>query len=218
MRIVVPLRAVPPSTLARTMLLAMLVAAGLPTSAAASSSSVKPTAAAAPRLDVNTGASGADHAAIQVVVGAFFRAIRERDQAGFDALFLDGPRTWQPVLSDPALARVRSSKPQARKLRYLAARTPQSMLVSIANDPRSSEERYRGLHIDSDGDLAQVWFDYVFLSDGQATNHGVESWQLVRTEEGWKIISVAWSVNDPDAGRDPGWWRTAADPGSIARP
>ena len=34
-------------------------------------------------------------------------------------------------------------------------------------------------------------------ADGKQTNWGREKWHLLRTEAGWKIISVIWSVHDP---------------------
>ncbi len=51
------------------------------------------------------------------------------------------------------------------------------------------------MKIDTDGDLASVLFDYAFLSNGKETNHGKEAWHLLRTQDGWKIASVVWSVN-----------------------
>ena len=40
-----------------------------------------------------------------------------------------------------------------------------------------------------------MWFDYSFHAGGRETNHGREAWQLVNTDDGWKIISVIYSVN-----------------------
>ena len=51
------------------------------------------------------------------------------------------------------------------------------------------------MKIETDGDVASVWFDYAFLADGRETNRGKEAWQLVNTGEGWKIVAVVWSMN-----------------------
>jgi hypothetical protein len=32
------------------------------------------------------------------------------------------------------------------------------------------------------------------LANGRATNSGKECWLLVRSEAGWKIMTLAWSV------------------------
>ena len=42
--------------------------------------------------------------------------------------------------------------------------------------------------------MASVAFDYRFLGDGKETNRGQEVWSLVRTDAGWKIVSVIWSL------------------------
>ena len=41
-----------------------------------------------------------------------------------------------------------------------------------------------------------VSFDYVFYEAGKKTNWGKEMWQLVRTERGWKIFSVIYTIRD----------------------
>jgi hypothetical protein len=40
-----------------------------------------------------------------------------------------------------------------------------------------------------------VHFGYAFLSDGRRTNYGKEAWRLANTDEGWKMVSVIWSIN-----------------------
>jgi hypothetical protein len=41
-----------------------------------------------------------------------------------------------------------------------------------------------------------VYFDYRFIKDGKQTNHGVESWQVIRESDGWKISAMLYSVSD----------------------
>jgi hypothetical protein len=41
-----------------------------------------------------------------------------------------------------------------------------------------------------------VSFDYSFHANGVKANWGREMWQLVRTERGWKIFSVIYSIRD----------------------
>ena len=86
-----------------------------------------------------------------------------------------------------------------RKARHLPEVNHVTFIDGIVSSPRSSEEVFSGVRIDTDGDIASVAFDYRFLSDGRQTNWGREMWQLVRTEEGWKIISVVWTIHDPVA-------------------
>ena len=44
------------------------------------------------------------------------------------------------------------------------------------------------IHV-SDG-LAQAWMDYVFYLDDRALHFGVNAFQLVKTDAGWKIIHL----------------------------
>ena len=50
------------------------------------------------------------------------------------------------------------------------------------------------MRIDGDADVATVAFDYTFLADGRATNSGKECWLLVRSGDGWKIMTLVYSV------------------------
>jgi hypothetical protein len=63
----------------------------------------------------------------------------------------------------------------------------------VANTPRS-EEKFENVRIDTDGDIASVYFDYSFHADDRKSNYGKEAWHLVNTDDGWKIVSVIWSV------------------------
>ncbi len=52
--------------------------------------------------------------------------------------------------------------------------------------------------IDVDGDWAMVWGRYVFFADGKLSHCGINQFNLVRTETGWKIANGA-STIDPGA-------------------
>ncbi|MFT4513155.1 MAG: hypothetical protein ACI89X_001586 [Planctomycetota bacterium] len=44
------------------------------------------------------------------------------------------------------------------------------------------------------GDVATVWARYVFEVDGRHSHSGVDAFNLVRTDDGWKISGGAYSV------------------------
>ncbi len=142
-----------------------------------------------------------DVAAIREVVEAFRTSIIKKDKATFVGLFYsDKPEhmTWQFVDDDIRVARFKEFAPEARK----ALRVPDSNYLNfidgITQDgAKPSEEPFRDVIIDTDGEIASVNFDYSFLLDGEEMNWGREMWHLVRTEEGWKIISVIFSQRDP---------------------
>ena len=52
--------------------------------------------------------------------------------------------------------------------------------------------------IDVDGDWAMVWGRYVFFAEGKVSHCGINQFNLVRTEAGWKIANGA-STIDPGA-------------------
>lgn len=146
-------------------------------------------------------ASSTDEAGIREVMAAFGKAIVQRDKPAFLKLFVAPDVTWQSVLSDDSLARVRKEKPEAEKAKYRKDRDAESFIDGIVKSEKTSEETFDNVRIDSDGDVATVTFDYTFLSNGKKTNWGKECWLMVRTEAGWKITTLAYSIITPaDAG------------------
>lgn len=93
----------------------------------------------------------------------------------------------------------RASPPDAIKARQI----PGNNFVSLIDGAVAAEEReetFSNLRIDTDGEIAPVSFDYTFLANGKKTNWGREMWQLVRTEDGWKIFSVVYTIRDQWSG------------------
>lgn len=135
-----------------------------------------------------------DHSAISVVIERFRSAIVQRDKPRFLSLFINPDVPWQSVLSDESLVEIRRGDPQKDKLRFNAKNSAAGFIDFVVTSKATSEETFSNIAIDGDGDVATVVFDYTFLSDGHATNSGKECWLLVRSEAGWKIMTLAWSV------------------------
>lgn len=131
---------------------------------------------------------------VEAVVESFRTAIIDRDKERFSQLFLHEQATWQSVMSDEGLALVRRKNPQAAKVRVMPDRNYRSFIEGIVANKARSEETFDNIRIDTDGDIASVYFDYSFNADGRRTNYGQEAWHLVNTDAGWKIVSVIWSV------------------------
>ncbi len=140
-------------------------------------------------------------AAIREVVEAFRTSIIKKDKATFVGLFFsDKPEhvTWQFVDDDKRVARLKEFVPEARRVVRWPENNYLTMIdgiIKAGSEP--SEEVFRNITIDTDGEIASVNFDYSLLLDGKEANWGREMWHLVRTEAGWKIISVIWSQRDP---------------------
>ncbi len=142
-------------------------------------------------------ASAKDEKDINGVVKEFGQAIVNRDKPGFIKLFMNPSVTWQSVLSDESLAQIKKRRPDAVKAKYQKDLNANRFIDGIVNSKNTSEETFSNIKIDTDGDVAVVSFDYSFLSNGRKTNWGKECWLLVRTGEGWKITTLAYSVIYP---------------------
>lgn len=49
------------------------------------------------------------------------------------------------------------------------------------------------------GPLATVWMRYDFYTDGRWSHCGVDAFTLLKTNSGWKIATLVWSVEQPPA-------------------
>jgi hypothetical protein len=132
---------------------------------------------------------------IQTVIEAFRTAIIDKDKERFVGLFLPGHVAWQSVRGDDTVRRAREKDPNATKVLVNPEKTHLSFIDGIVDSKNRIEEKFRNTRIETDGDIASVYFDYSFHANDVETNHGQEAWQLVRTGDGWRISAVAWSVN-----------------------
>jgi hypothetical protein len=69
--------------------------------------------------------------------------------------------------------------------------TMDDFLKTIASAPGKLDERLFNPEIRVDGNLATVWVLYEFWHDDKYSHCGIDSFQLARTEMGWKIFSIA---------------------------
>jgi hypothetical protein len=57
------------------------------------------------------------------------------------------------------------------------------------------EETFSHVKIETEGAIASVHFDFVFLSNGGSQDPGSETWQLIDTGSGWRIDALVCSIN-----------------------
>ena len=133
-------------------------------------------------------------AQIQQLVERFKTAIKAHDGDGMAALFLPGG-SWHQTLDDASWAKVKLKEPNARQV-MPGDYQKFSQFVGKASKP--IEETFDNVRIETDGTIGTVYFDYVFLESGKPTNHGAETWQLVRMPDGWKISAMLYSVIPDD--------------------
>lgn len=139
----------------------------------------------------------ADRARIEQVVEAFRVSVIKKDTAAFMKLFYSETIPWIGVTTDKSMARENANKPDPKmpdETKVSGGGSPRRFIEGIAKNPALIEEKFDNVRIDSDGDVAQVWFDYSFNKANYKQNWGKESWHMVRTDAGWKISSVIWSM------------------------
>jgi len=80
------------------------------------------------------------------------------------------------------------------KAAYFPGNNPVAFIDSIVARKGNADENFSNIRIAGDGGSAAMSFDYAFKIDDVVPNSGMEHWLLVNTNNGWRIVSVAWSV------------------------
>jgi ketosteroid isomerase-like protein len=128
---------------------------------------------------------------VQHVIDAYHEAVLAHDGSRLAHLFL--PQSlWLNVLSDEAYARAKAKSPDAVKIR-IGSYTDFAKLVSTSK--ASFNPTHTHLQENSDGTIASVYFDFVFLVDAKEQNRGSETWVLVKGTDGWRIAAITYSSN-----------------------
>lgn len=124
------------------------------------------------------GAQGSEpeEKAVLEVVGRLFDGMREADSAKVRSVFLGdarlitaGERNGMPLVQIQGI---------------------DGFIQTIAASRERWDERLHGTEVRIDGNLAQVWTSYTFHRDEIFSHCGVNSLQLTRTPDGWKIVSL----------------------------
>ena len=143
--------------------------------------------------------ANSDKAAIEQVLESFRTSLINKDKATYMSLFFSDKSEdigWQFVSEDTRLEHIRKAKPDAIKARHIPSNNFVGLIDGAIASKDSREETFSNVSIDTDGEIASVSFDYTFLANGKKANWGKEMWQLVRTEKGWKIFSVVYTIRD----------------------
>ena len=128
-------------------------------------------------------------AQIEQLMTGYHRAVLSHDGTRLASMFID-KGSWFNVLSDAAYERARARNPGAPKVRTW---TYQQFANVVANSHLVMDPQHSDVRILTDGTIASVYFKYVFLIGGHPENHGSETWQLVKANDGWKIAAIAYS-------------------------
>lgn len=138
-----------------------------------------------------------DHADIRQVVETFRTSLINKNPERFMTVFYSNAIPWIGVTTDQSLARMKAAKTDPGgpdPVKFFADSNPKDFIEAMSTSKDALEETFDNIRIDTDGDIAQIWFDFSFKVNGYKTNWGKEAWQLVRAADGWKINSVIWSI------------------------
>lgn len=130
---------------------------------------------------------------INQLVDTFKAAIIAKNGAKLDKLFVAENSSWFSALDQASLDQMRKKKADTRRFRA-EPEAYKGFTKFVGSTTHAIEETFDNVRIDTDGTVGSVYFDYVFLLDGKPTNHGNETWQVVRTDDGWKINAMLYSV------------------------
>jgi len=118
-----------------------------------------------------------DRQVVVTVVERMFAGLKAGDTAAMRATMHPAARIIQTGTRDGVpFARVNSAD---AFLQSIAAATG-----------RALEERIYNPEVRLDDHLATVWVEYDFLVNGAVSHCGVDSYQLVRTADGWRILQI----------------------------
>jgi len=124
----------------------------------------------------------ADEAAVLAVVDSSLAAISAEDFEAFADLMLPD-----------AMAFTIREQPDGLGYRARTVAEQRSMVA----DGADLIERGFDAEVRVQGHLASVWLPYDFYENGEWSHCGVDAFILLRRPEGWRIASIAWTVEQP---------------------
>jgi hypothetical protein len=136
--------------------------------------------------------AASDTVDVQHVIDAYHEAVLTHNGSRLEHLFIPQGSVWLNVLSDEAYARAKAKSPDAVKIR-VGSYTDFAKLISTSK--ANFNPTHTHLQENSDGTIASVYFDFVFLVDGKEQNRGSETWVLVKGTDGWRIAAITYSSN-----------------------
>jgi hypothetical protein len=137
-----------------------------------------------------------DSSDVPTLIAAYHQAVVSHDGLRLAQLFVPEGTAWFSVLSQGAWSRMRMTRPDLSKIRPGSVA---AFIQMVATSKAALDPRHSHLRITSDGEVAAVSFDFRFLIDGKEQNRGAENWQLIRTAQGWRIVSIVFSSTPPVA-------------------
>lgn len=119
-----------------------------------------------------------DHTAVKNTIDELFDGMRTTDSLGIAKLFVPNAKMATAFMDQ-------EGTPQYREGSL-------DKFLSSVGSPHEGlyDEKLWSMDIQIDGPIAQAWTDYSFFLDTTLLHCGVNTFQLAKTSEGWKITSI----------------------------
>ncbi|WP_242158336.1 nuclear transport factor 2 family protein [Aestuariivivens sediminis] len=114
--------------------------------------------------------------------------VRETVDTFFEGFHLGDTTIMKSVLADKVLLQTAFKKKEGQDI--LVTDDLQKLIHAVANRPADEkwDERLLNYTIKIDGNMANAWTPYEFWFNGTFSHCGVNSFQLFKNGEQWKII------------------------------
>ncbi len=122
-------------------------------------------------------AQSSERAAVIAPIQQLFKGMLEKDSSMLRATLYPDARLGTTFTN-------KEGKPQFR------TEDVEKFVQSIGTSEHLLEEKIWSYKTQIDGNLATVWTDYTFYLNGKLSHCGVNSFELFKTEDGWKITSI----------------------------
>lgn len=133
--------------------------------------------------------SASDRQAVLDVIQKFFDTMAAKDTEGAKATLLADGQYY--AVRDDANGQI------------VRRRTHEEYLAGLATGKGRSLERMWDATVMVHGRIAMVWTPYDFHRDGKFTHSGIDAFTLVKTDGGWKIAGVVYTVEPNVPSRHP---------------
>lgn len=126
-----------------------------------------------------------EHAEVTAAVDAFFAALRSDDKTALARQMDPEGVIFIHDRMNPASPRV-IVLPVAKHL------------ANWLKSPAGLDEVMHYSTILVDGDMAQIWGPYRFVTSGKISHCGINSMSLVKRADGWKVANTSFSMEPPE--------------------
>jgi len=131
-------------------------------------------------LSSSSAPAAPEREAVLAVVQAFFDTMAAKDVTGARRVLIPEGRFHS--------VRQQDGKPVIRTF------TNQEYLDDLPGRKESVRERIWNAEVRIRGPIADVWASYDFWRDGKLSHCGVDAFDLIKTEEGWRIAGGTYTV------------------------